>query len=471
VPSGSSGATKISPGSIPLWNGGKNVVIVRAFGGMGKTSLVATWMAELAMKNWRGAERVFDWTFYSQGTSDQRVASADSFIAAALTAFGDPDPTKGSPWDRGARLAGLVGKTRCLLVLEGLEPLQYPPGTMGEKIKDPGIEALLKGLCAHNAGLCVVTTRERVPDIQQYYDRTVDDIELLALTDLAGAALLHHHGARRAGSHEIRPDDQELQAASREVRGHGLTLQLLGQYLRLAEEGDIRKRDTVRLADADREYQNDATRPYGHAFKTMEAYEKWFLREGAQGRRQLAVLRLLGLFDRPASKGCLEALRRKPVITRLTESLVGLAPRDWTIVTRRLEEIDLLAVQADGTSTPIPCCGNISVSACARRSPRRGARRTVGSTNTSARPRKKAMSPPSKISNRSTKPWPTAARRGCRGRRVSRSTKPASCAARNTTHGTSSERGLQSWALRLASSRPSGATSHPRSRKPTKPGC
>ena len=31
----------------------KHVVIVRAFGGMGKTSLVATWMAELAMKNWQ----------------------------------------------------------------------------------------------------------------------------------------------------------------------------------------------------------------------------------------------------------------------------------------------------------------------------------------------------------------------------------------------------------------------------------
>jgi hypothetical protein len=70
----------------------KNVVVVRAFGGMGKTSLVATWMAELATKNWRGAERVFDWTFYSQGTNDQRTASADSFIAAALQAFGDPDP-------------------------------------------------------------------------------------------------------------------------------------------------------------------------------------------------------------------------------------------------------------------------------------------------------------------------------------------------------------------------------------------
>jgi hypothetical protein len=118
------------------WNGKKNVVVVRAFGGMGKTSLVATWMAELAMKNWRGAERVFDWSFYSQGTSDQGNASADVFIAAALKDFGDPDPTLGSPWDRGARLAALVGKARCLLVLDGLEPLQYPPGPMQGKLKD-----------------------------------------------------------------------------------------------------------------------------------------------------------------------------------------------------------------------------------------------------------------------------------------------------------------------------------------------
>ena len=251
----------------------KNVVIVRALGGMGKTSLVATWMAELALKNWRGAERVFDWSFYSQGTREQGAASADTFIAEALRAFGDPDPTLGSPWDRGARLASLVSKSRCLLVLDGLEPLQHPPGPMQGQLKDAGVAALLKGLAAQNAGLCVVTTREKVDDIKQHYGRTADDFPLTRLTDLAGAALLHYAGARRAGAKAIAPDDKELQAASREVRGHGLTLQLLGQYLRLVEDGDIRKRDTVRLADADEQYQNDATRPYGHAFKAMEAYE------------------------------------------------------------------------------------------------------------------------------------------------------------------------------------------------------
>jgi tetratricopeptide (TPR) repeat protein len=327
----------------------KNVVIVRAWGGVGKTSLIATWMAELVLKNWRGAERVFDWSFYSQGTGEQGSASADTFLADALRTFGDPDPTAGSPWDRGARLAGLVGQSRCLLVLDGLEPLQHPPGPMEGKLKHQGIEALLKGLAAQNAGLCVVTTREKVDDIKQHYGRTADDLELSHLTDLAGAALLHYAGATRAGAKTLAPDAKELQVASREVRGHGLTLQLLGQYLRLAEDGDILKRDSVRLADADREYQHDATRPYGHAFKAMEAYQKWFAGAGEQGQRQLAILRLLALFDRPASRHCLDALRAKPVIAGLTEAFVGLTQRDWKLALSRLEEINLFSVQADGS--------------------------------------------------------------------------------------------------------------------------
>lgn len=345
------------------WNNpARNVVVVRAFGGMGKTSLVATWMAELALKNWRGAERVFDWSFYSQGTRDHTAASAETFIAEALKTFGDPDPNQGSAWDRGARLAHLIGDQRCLLVLDGLEPLQHAPGPMAGKLKDPGVEALLKGLVARNAGLCVVTTREKVDDIKQHYGRSADDFELTRLTDLAGASLLHFAGAKRAGAKSIEPDDLELQVASREVDGHGLTLQLLGQFLGLAEDGDIRKRDTVRLEDAEHEYQNDATRPYGHAFKAMEAYEKWFEGEGDFGHRQLAILRLLGLFDRPASRDCLDALRSSPPIRHLTEPLFAvknrmfgfkriyeqISDRDWKLILHRLEGIGLIVLPTNG---------------------------------------------------------------------------------------------------------------------------
>jgi hypothetical protein len=330
------------------WNDGRsNVVVVRGRGGEGKTSLVASWMAELAAKDWRGAECVFDWSFYSQGTKDQSTASADLFIHGALTFFGDGDPMAGGPEERGARLAKLISPRRCLLVLDGLEPLQHPPGPLHGQLKDPGMAALLRGLAANNAGLCVVTTREKVDEVKHFHGKTVVDHSLEFLSRLAGAALLHNSGAQRAGAVSIKSDDAELQEASKEVGCHALTLFLVGQYLRLTEDGDIRRRDRMKLAEADAEYKNDPKREYGHAFKAIEAYENWFAAGDAEAKRQLAILRLLGLFDRPAPADCLAALRRDR-IDGLNEPLVGATKKEWKIALGRLQEINLVGVNEAG---------------------------------------------------------------------------------------------------------------------------
>lgn len=325
-----------------------NLIVVRGKGGEGKTSLVATWMAELAFKDWRGAEQVIDWSFYSQGTRDQTSATAEFFVNQALTDLGDPDPNAGGAEERAARLAKLINEKRTLLVLDGLEPLQYPPGAMHGALKDAGMAALLRGLVARNSGLVVVTTREKVTEIQQHYGRSAIDHDLTYLSPLAGAQLLHYAGATCAGAANIEPDDHELQQTSEEVRGHALTLFLIGQYLRLTEKGNIRKRDTMNLADAEHEYSNDATRPYGHAFKAIEAYEKWFAGGDQRAQLQLSVLRLLGLFDRPASAGCLESLRTAE-ITGLTDVWKERSDKDWRMALARLQEINLIEVSDDGT--------------------------------------------------------------------------------------------------------------------------
>ncbi|MGH9855684.1 MAG: DUF4062 domain-containing protein, partial [Blastocatellia bacterium] len=104
-----------------------NVVTFVAWGGVGKTALVNHWLRRMEKDDYRGAERVYAWSFYSQGACDDRAASADLFIDAALRWFGDSDPTQGSPWDKGERLANLVRRSRTLLLLDGLEPLQQPP--------------------------------------------------------------------------------------------------------------------------------------------------------------------------------------------------------------------------------------------------------------------------------------------------------------------------------------------------------
>ena len=113
-------------------------------------------------RDWPGCEAAFAWSFYSQGTREQLAASSDLFLAAALTFFGDPEMAGSAQgaFDKGRRLAQLVGQLRALLVLDGLEPLQFAPTspTPGE-LKDQGLAALLKGLAGSSRGLCVVTTR------------------------------------------------------------------------------------------------------------------------------------------------------------------------------------------------------------------------------------------------------------------------------------------------------------------------
>ncbi len=329
-------------------NKSTHVVVSRGKGGEGKTSLVATWMAEMAMKDWRGAETVFDWSFDSQGTKDQSSATSTFFLTAALEHFGDADPGNGHDEDRAARLARLIGERRCVLVLDGLEPLQYPPGPMRGALKDKAMAALLHGLAGRNASLCIVTTREKVSELDPHYGKCAIDHELDFLPPIDGARLLHHAGATRAGKVQISPEDAELQTASLEVKGHALTHFLIGQFLRLTEDGDIRRRDRMKLADAEKEYQNDATRPYGHAFKAIEAYATWFAAGDAQAQRQLAIIRLLGLFDRPASAACLQALRAEPAIPGLTDALVGIRENDWKIALARLGEINLVEANDDG---------------------------------------------------------------------------------------------------------------------------
>ncbi|MGZ8216979.1 hypothetical protein [Methylomagnum sp.] len=305
-----------------------------AFGGVGKTSLVAHWLQRVAESGWHGLARAFAWSFYSQGTRDEGAASSDGFFSAAFEFFGETDPALArlSPWDKGGRLGRAVRRRASLLVLDGLEPLQYPPGALNGRLKDQAMEALLLTLAepSREAGLCLVTSREPVQELAGQAGARRRDLEFLS--DEAGAALLFNVGVNRAGSATIGPDDAELREASREVKGHALTLTILGRYLAQVHRGDVRKRDTVALAQADARYKTnraDLGSPYGHAYKAMAAYEKWLAEGGVDGTRRLALLRVMGLFDRPADPGCLTALLRVPVIAGLTEPLFEKTKKGW----------------------------------------------------------------------------------------------------------------------------------------------
>jgi serine/threonine protein kinase/tetratricopeptide (TPR) repeat protein len=300
-----------------------NVVTIVAWAGVGKSTLANHWLRRMAAKHYRSAELVFGWSFYRQGTSGG-TSSADEFLDTALAWFGDPDPRLGTAWEKGERLAKLVAHRRTLLVLDGLEPLQNPPGPQEGRVREPSLQALLRELAAFNPGLCVITTRLPVADIADHERTSAPRRELEHLSSDSGAKLLRALG--------VKGHEEELRNASDEFSGHSLALTLLGSYLSDAYNGDIRCRKEVseRLAHD--------VRQGAHARKVMESYQTWF-GEGPE----LSILRMLGLFDRPADEKALGALLKSPAIRGLTESLTDLSPSEWRTILARLRRARLMA--------------------------------------------------------------------------------------------------------------------------------
>jgi tetratricopeptide (TPR) repeat protein len=295
-----------------------NVVSLVAWGGVGKSTLVNKWLEALEADNWRGASRVLGWSFYSQGTGE-RASSADLFIDHALRLFGDPDPTEGSPWSKGERLAELVGKNKALLVLDGLEPLQDPY----QGVKDPGLQRLIEGLARDNAGLCVITTREPVTELADFPDSATQR-NLEQISPEAGRALLRVKG--------VRGTDAELEKASAAFGNHALAINLLANFLRAIPDHPIARAYNIPDLDIPPEQGR-------HPRRMMAGFAERFGEHGAE----VELLRLLGLFDRPATAGAIAALRKPPPITELTDHLSGLDEAGWLRLLERLREAGLVA--------------------------------------------------------------------------------------------------------------------------------
>ena len=319
-----------------------HAISIVAWGGVGKSALVDRWLTAMERDDWRGASRVYGWSFYSQGT-EERLTSADAFIDDALRWFGDADPTAGSARDRGLRLADLVRRQRTLLVLDGVEPLQHPPGPLAGRLKDPALAALIKSLARSNPGLLVISTREAVDDVASLEDASAPRLDLGTLRDDDGAALLDLLG--------VIGTLKERRATSATYQGHALALSLLGTYLVKACGGEIRQLPEIDVDEA-------VAAQGGHAWRVIAAYERWL------GEREVSVLRLLGLFDRPAEPEALAVLRAGPVADSLNDGLFlpkahwwsrkrePISEEDWNLALSNLRACGLLAQVDEGGEAP-----------------------------------------------------------------------------------------------------------------------
>ena len=305
------------------WAGnGTRIIQFIAPGGTGKTKLLRHWLDHT-----NDIDALIAWSFYSQGSSEDKQVSASPFFSHAFEMLGSTRSLSSftTEEDKGEYLASLLRQQRCVLVLDGLEPLQHAGKGMRGELKDRAVRQLLRSLIGQNNGLCVITTRIAVHELSDRAHVIAHDLQNLAPGD--GVKLLQSLG--------VKGSDKELGKTVSEYGCHALALSLLGNVLRLRHKGDVLKRDTLKDL-----VKPDGNRESRHAFKVMQAYEEWFT-----GEPELALLHLLGLFDHPIGQEVLRVLWDEQ-IPNLT---AGISEDDWLDAIATLREEHHLLSQYEKT--------------------------------------------------------------------------------------------------------------------------
>ena len=219
-----------------------NILVLHAIGGAGKTALMRRLVDRLAETDFPHAEKVLGWSAYSQGSGENRNADSENFIIEALRFMGELGELPGDAIARARLLAARLKETRTLLLLDGIEPLQSLPDVNKGRLKDKGLQRLIQDLALGPSGSCRHhLTPTSCRSLRTAASPLSDPAHSTVSVPRAGAHLLRHLGCWGA------KDDMEK--AVEEVRGHALSVTLLGTYIDAVEAGDIARRDHLGLQD------------------------------------------------------------------------------------------------------------------------------------------------------------------------------------------------------------------------------
>lgn len=300
----------------------ENVIAIVGWGGIGKTVLVGNWLADMAAYHYHGAKNVFAWSFDGQSDGENWATSDQFFDALTRFLAIDDGSASSTTWERCRAIVTRLQRARSLVVLDGVERVQHPPGPLEGTFRERVMQMFIRELAALNAGMLVMTSRLPIIDIDAYIGKTCATIAMPELSRAESIEILESGG--------VRGDKAALSRIAEEVRDHPLSLKLLSGYLRTVYDGDARMWESSGLAKA-------VSGEGGNASAIMDQYATWFA-----GRPELQLLRLLGLFNRETTEEELAALRELPVRRGLNDQLASMTRTEMAYTLENLRRAGMI---------------------------------------------------------------------------------------------------------------------------------
>jgi hypothetical protein len=235
------------------------------WGGVGKSAIVRKWYDTLESNNIK-PDGIFWWGFY-------RNAYLELFLNALLryVSQGQIEPeTIKSNWEKTDRIKEYIHQGTYLIILDGLEQMQKSASgdEFGTMIHSEFTE-LLHYFADVSKGLCLITTRYPLKDLNAWHERSYKKRPLIDLSIPDSLLMLRRRG--------VKGSDEYMTDVITRYKGHALSLTSVAGYLNRYYAGDIKQAPEVEFILSDKERFKDVNKLLRKYAEKMSDSERIFL--------------------------------------------------------------------------------------------------------------------------------------------------------------------------------------------------
>lgn len=273
--------------SITEWykNPNTHIGALIGWGGVGKSALVRKWYDSLE-ENGIHPDGIFWWDFYRNPYFEPFLNALLKYISQGQI---DPETIK-STWEKTEKIKEYIHKRIYLIILDGLEKMQKSESgdEFGKMIHHEFTEILHYLADAHISGLCLITTRYPLKDLDRWHERSYKTLSLIDLSISDALSMLRTRCCKG--------NDEDMEEVIRRYKGHALSLTSVAGYLKKYYDGDIKKAPEIEFVFNDKERFKDVTKLLRRYAEKMSEAELVFLNIFALFRKEVTEREFTGVF-------------------------------------------------------------------------------------------------------------------------------------------------------------------------------